>query len=193
MEESGLRHRIHSTGGFWLVLGTLLWAAPFPLVLAWGLACLVHEGGHGMMLRALGGRVEGLTLTGLGAVLRPRRARLFSYGEECLLALAGPGASVLLAVLVGSWPGFGGLMGKISLALGLFNLLPAWPLDGGRVVRAALSQLAGPTAGRAVCRVLTGLLAGMLLLTGLWGLRRGSGAALLWVGIWLFVQTLRGI
>lgn len=187
-----MRHKIHSTGGFWLVIGALLWAAPFPLVWAWGLACLVHEWGHWAMLRALGGRVEGLLLTGVGAVLRPRRMRLFSYGEECLLALAGPGASVLLAALLGGWPGFGGLVGRVSLLLGLFNLLPAWPLDGGRVVRAGVSHLLGPTMGTAVCRVLTGFLAGLLLLTGLWTLRQGGGPTLALIGLWLFGQTKRG-
>lgn len=187
-----MRHKIHSTGGFWLLIGALLWAAPFPVIWAWGLACLVHELGHWAMLRALGGRVEGLLLTGLGAVLRPRRARLFSYGEECWLALAGPGASVLLAVLVGGWPGFGGLVGRVSLLLGLFNLLPAWPLDGGRVVWAAVSRWMGPTRGVSVCRLFTGLLAGMLLLTGLWTLHRGGGPTLVLIGVWLLGQTLRG-
>lgn len=118
------RLEVRSTGGFWLLVGALL------------LAAAVHELGHLLAIRALGGRVTRLQLTSLGAVLRTRRAGLCSYREECLVALVGPLASFLLALGAGTWARvFGGadayLLTGISLALGVFNLLPAGPLDGG--------------------------------------------------------------
>ncbi len=120
-------------------LRLLFWAA---------VAAAVHELGHVAAVKALGGRVASLRLTGVGAVIRSQRPRLFSYWEECLVALAGPAASFLLA------PGGSGLGpplwwrgclpagGGVSLAFGVFNLLPVGPLDGGG--SCGPSQIAGP-------------------------------------------------
>ena len=83
------RKTIHSTGGFWLILGALLLAASLRLLFWAAVAAAVHELGHVAAVRALGGRVGSFRLTGVGAVIQPRRERMFSYGEECLVALAG--------------------------------------------------------------------------------------------------------
>ena len=114
---------LHSTGGFWLLVGALLLAASVRFLLWVAVAAAVHEAGHILAIRALGGRIESLRLTGVGAVLRTRRAGLCSYREECLVALAGPLASLLLALGAGTWARvFGGadayLLTGISLALG---------------------------------------------------------------------------
>ena len=85
-------HKAHSTGGFWLILGALLLAASLRVLFWFFVASVVHELGHWAMVRTLGGRVGGFSLTGTGAVIRPSRERLFSYGEECLVAAgSGPG------------------------------------------------------------------------------------------------------
>ncbi|MBP3319163.1 MAG: site-2 protease family protein [Ruminiclostridium sp.] len=167
--------RLHSTGGFWLLMGALLLAAPLPLVGWFVLACAVHELGHLLAIHALGGRVGEFWLTGLGAVMTPRR-RMFSYGEECLVALAGPGASLLLALLAAPvWETLAGL----SLALGLFNLLPLAPLDGGRILGAVVSRLAGPDTGERVGRLVTRALALSLAAVGLWTAAQGGSFTLL--------------
>ena len=159
------RKTIHSTGGFWLILGALLLAASLRLLFWAAVAAAVHELGHVAAVRALGGRVGSFRLTGVGAVIQPRRERMFSYGEECLVALAGPAASVLLAIGAATWGRhFGGadayLLTGVSLALGVFNLLPIGPLDGGRILRAVASRWAGPDAGDRVCGLLTKVLYG---------------------------------
>ncbi len=141
-------------------------------------------------IRLLGGQVAGFHLTGVGAVLCPRRARLFSYREEGLVALAGPAASLLLALLAAAWGRQGGgenayLLTGLSLALGLFNLLPAGPLDGGRILRAFLSHRVGPDAGERVSRVLTVVLACALALPGWWVLRTNGNFTLLLCAGWL--------
>lgn len=102
------KRKIHSTGGFWLVLGALLLAASLRLLFWAAVAMVVHELGHVAAIRALGGRVARCSLTGVGAVIQPRRERVFSYGEECIVALAGPAASWC-------WP-WGRLLGAGILA-----------------------------------------------------------------------------
>ena len=178
------RKTIHSTGGFWLILGALLLAASLRLLFWAAVAAAVHELGHVAAVRALGGRVGSFRLTGVGAVIQPRRERMFSYGEECLVALAGPAASVLLAIGAAAWGRhFGGadayLLTGVSLALGVFNLLPIGPLDGGRILRAVASRWAGPDAGDRVCGLLTKVLAAGLAALGVWVLGKSGNFSLL--------------
>lgn len=163
-----------------------------PRLLFWGaVAAVVHELGHIAAIRLLGGQVGGVQLTGIGVVITPRRERLFSYGEEGLVALAGPGASFLLALLAAAWGRqFGGmdayLLTGMSLALGIFNLLPAGRLDGGRALGAVLSCLTGPDTGERACGLLTKVLAGGLGLLGLWVLRASGNFTILLCAGWLF-------
>ena len=166
--------RIRSTGGFWLLVGARLLAAPLSLV-AWTLlACTVHELGHLLAIRLLGGQVEELRLTGLGGVMIPQGT--FGYGAECLVALAGPAASLVLALLAAP---FCQTLAGVSLVLGLFNLLPLAPLDGGRVLGAVVSRLAGPDAGEKVGRWITRGAALALTGLGLWVVFRGGSFTLL--------------
>lgn len=172
------------------MLGALLLAASLRLLFWAAVAAAVHELGHGLAIRALGGRVASLRLTGVGAVMRPRRARLFSYWEECLVALAGPGASFLLALGAAGWgrqfgSGDAYLLAGVSLAFGVFNLLPLGPLDGGRVLRALASRWAGPDTGERLCGGLTRALALALAALGLWVLGTGGNFTLLLCAAWL--------
>ena len=187
--------KVHSTGGFWLLLGALLLAASLRLLFWFAVACAVHEAGHVLAIHLLGGRVAHFRLTGVGAVIQPRRERLFSYGEECLIALAGPLASLALAVVGaawGRWFGGGYLLTGLSLTLGLFNLLPAAPLDGGRICQAAVSWLAGPDTGEVLCRGLTQVLGAALAAVGLWVLRVSGNFTLLLCAGWLLCRRRRG-
>ncbi|HIK92680.1 MAG TPA: hypothetical protein EYG03_11955, partial [Planctomycetes bacterium] len=119
-------------------------------------ACVVlHELGHALAARRFGVRTRDIILMPIGGVARlekmPKHPR-----EELIVAIAGPAvnviiASVLLAITV-PLIGVDGLMtptslgtslvGKViavNLAMIVFNMLPAFPLDGGRVLRALLS------------------------------------------------------
>lgn len=134
----------------------LLWG----LLVAVGLfaAVLIHELAHVMYALRTGGTVRSVTLMMVGGVSElvdaPKRPR-----DEALMALVGPLTSLCLAALL-----YGGLLlvrgsgwfnlnfalfylALLNLILGVFNLLPAFPLDGGRVVRALLSARMGPVRG----------------------------------------------
>jgi Zn-dependent protease len=106
---------------------------------------LAHELGHSLVARSQGIPVKNITLFLLGGV-STIESEAASPGREMLLAGAGP--LVSLAVGAASW-GLAGLvtrpeparavllyLGIANLSLAVFNLLPGFPLDGGRVLRA---------------------------------------------------------
>lgn len=188
--------KLRSTGGFWLVLGALLLASSLRLLFWFAVACAVHELGHMAAVRLLGGRVEEVRLTGVGAELRPHRGRMFSYGEECLIALSGPLASFLLALLAAAWARkFGGadayLLTGLSLVLGVFNLVPAGPLDGGHIIRALLTRAFGPDKSERFCGVVTKGLTAALAALGLWVLSKSGNFMLLLCSGWLLARSRR--
>lgn len=108
---------------------------------------VAHELGHAVVARRLGIEIRGIELHILGGAAKmarmPKTAR-----DEILIALAGPAVSFLIGV-AGVGLGFGIdykpllYFGIWNVVLGAFNLLPALPMDGGRVLRAALSSSMG--------------------------------------------------
>ncbi|NIJ12204.1 Zn-dependent protease [Saccharomonospora amisosensis] len=166
-------------------------AAAFALLL--GLSVLAHELGHCLVALRLGLPVRRLRLFllgGLSEVARsPRRP-----GQEGLVAIAGPVVSVLLAVFCGALlpalPPDGSTWLLVAqcavanLAVGLFNLLPGLPLDGGRLLRAGVWALSGTRAtGTRVAVAGGGLVAVALLVWALWGLAVGSEDRWLRLGV----------
>jgi Zn-dependent protease len=125
---------------------------PVSYVLALFGCVLLHELGHALMARRFGIETTDITLYPIGGVARLQRMPR-AAGAELLIALAGPAVNfAIVAALVGlemlglarfeygSW--LGGLVSYLvlmNLVLGLFNLIPAFPMDGGRVLRALLS------------------------------------------------------
>jgi Zn-dependent protease/CBS domain-containing protein len=121
------------------------------LVVALGLflSVLVHELAHSIYALRRGGQVRDITLLMIGGVSQisepPRGAR-----AEAVMALAGPATSLVLGLAC--WLLFRGFAGtslfdldftlaqlaSLNLVLGVFNLLPAFPMDGGRILRALL-------------------------------------------------------
>src|SRR3954454_17641304 len=123
-------------------------------------ACvLLHELGHSLVARRAGIRVHDITLLPIGGMARIERAPVLP-GDEFRVALAGPAVNVALALallpIVGviGWhtrvAGVGGMIAALghvdvsgfaayllfaNLSLIIFNLIPAFPMDGGRIFR----------------------------------------------------------
>jgi Zn-dependent protease len=117
---------------------------------------LLHELGHALMARQFGIRTRDITLYMIGGVARLERMPK-AAGAELLIALAGPAVNfaIVAALLPVVMLGGADLASTstlmlfleevlvVNLGLGLFNLIPAFPMDGGRVLRALLSTWLG--------------------------------------------------
>jgi Zn-dependent protease/CBS domain-containing protein len=113
---------------------------------------LAHEFGHALTARREGMEIEAINLWLFGGVAQFRG--LFpSAGAEFRIAIAGPAVSLAIGVafLAAAWvvdvyepvDAVAGYLGSINLILLAFNLLPALPLDGGRVLRSVLWRARG--------------------------------------------------
>jgi len=137
-------------GGFLLLMAALFyfdttgfacWLAP---------AAALHEAGHWLALRLFGARVEAWEFSLRGVEMRLPAWPALSYGRDFAATLAGPLFSLLGALLAARLaPGWGpGLyvLSGMSLAHGIYNLLPAGSLDGGRMLRLALCRFCSQDA-----------------------------------------------
>ena len=180
--------QVEVTGGFLLLCAWLNYLDDQGLVPPALLFCALHELGHLLAIRGMGGRVRRLSLTAVGAEMEVDRG--LSYGQEAAAALAGPAVNLTLALALCRLPG-GELWAGLNLVLACFNLLPVGRLDGGRVLRCLLSWLLGPEwawrAGRWLDRLAVG---GLVLLGGALA-RMGSSLTLLLTALWLFLHLDR--
>jgi stage IV sporulation protein FB len=155
--------------GFLIVLAVLCLMDMGGLLPAAVVAVAVHELGHVLALKLSGGQIASIRLewAGLSLVYSGR----LSYGEEIASAALGPCASFLLA-LVASCAGritgwdWAYLLAGVSFVFGAFNLLPALPLDGGRLLLLAVSMKAGPFLGERVTCIVSCIVIFLLLVAG---------------------------
>ncbi len=156
------------------------------------LSVLVHELGHCAMAQQLGTRVLDITLWPIGGVARIEQMPVQPRGEV-LISLAGPAMNLaiviallpllaLVAVVGGADALFAAgvffetisalellaYLATVNLVIMLFNLLPAFPMDGGRVLRAALAAPLGRERATSVAVSVGMVLAGALLMIGVW-------------------------
>lgn len=126
------------------------WLVSVLAVLLFYISLLAHELGHALVARRLGVSVEGITLWIFGGIAR-LGGDAATAGAEAKIAIAGPIVSLTLAVAFGlatfGLDATGGpplveatcfWLGLSNATLLLFNLVPAFPLDGGRILRAWL-------------------------------------------------------
>jgi Zn-dependent protease/CBS domain-containing protein len=145
-------------------------------ILALFLCVLLHEFGHILMARHFGIRTPDVILLPIGGLARLERLPDHPR-EEFLIAVAGPAVTAVIAVGLALWRlrlgepviwpwhsarspdiGFWQLLCTTNIGLFFFNLVPAYPMDGGRVLRSALAARLGMVqATRIAARIGQGL------------------------------------
>ena len=186
--------RVEISGGALLMLAALYYLdgqGVLPLAL---LACALHEAGHWLAIRALGGRITALRLTCVGAEMRLSARYPLGYAGQCIAALAGPCANLAAAwAAARTGTEWGYCFAGLNLALGAFNLLPAAQLDGGRVLWCALALLAGRARADSVCPAPSASLAAGLVCGALALVWQGRGnLSLLLTALWLLAAPAAG-
>jgi Zn-dependent protease/CBS domain-containing protein len=210
---AGTDVRVHPTFFFLLAwIGAVYWmrggagAALHGLIfISLLFVCVVlHEFGHIFAARRYGIRTPDVTLLPIGGVASLERIPE-KPSQEIFVALAGPAVNVVialaLAVLVGprielselaelqqARSGLDALLIQLmsaNIALVIFNLIPAFPMDGGRVLRALLATQMGHTQAT---RIAAAIGQGFAVLLGFMGLL-GGNAVLILVAVFVFLAA----
>ena len=183
--SSSERLRLQVSPWLELLLGAFVLLSSPALLAALLTAALVHELAHWAVLRRLGGEVRSLQLGLFGARMEIAHPERLSYGGEMLVTAAGPLVNLLLAPGL-AWLGREAevfwLFAGAQLVLGAFNLLPALPLDGGRILWLALAWLTEPYTAQRVLSAVSLAVSLALLLGGGWFIWRLGGSPFLLVG-----------
>lgn len=145
-------------------LGALcLYLLPFRWVLGALIAAAVHEACHLLVLKLTGVPVYSVTLGSMGAKIEMGP---LEPGQEILCALAGPAGSFLMLLLCNVFPE----AALCGLVQGVFNLLPVYPMDGGRVLQCLVGERRSRQIEKMVILtlLLSGVYVGMTLNLGIW-------------------------
>jgi len=179
--------------------------------LSWGLLAAItlfvsvalHELGHSFVAIAKGFPVRDITLLPIGGIASlariPERPR-----DEFWVAIAGPLVSTVLSGLLyglnysGALPNnsdaasFCNALGQINLWLCLFNLLPAFPMDGGRILRAALTPRKGRLEATRIAARFGKICALLFGIVGVFGLPGVLPSSIMLVIIAVFIYISAG-
>ena len=165
------------------VLPFLFWcivAGETTALLLSALSLAVHECAHAIAAKNTGNRVARVTVYPFGAVMTLDQS--FGTQGEWIVAAAGPAASLavsgmlkLFELLTGPLAWSSALI-RTNLLIALLNLLPAFPLDGGRIVRAVLLKTAGERTARRLLLAFTAVIAAVIFGAGILLILRGVPA-----------------
>jgi Zn-dependent protease/predicted transcriptional regulator len=204
----------------------LVWSVAALTAVLFFVTLLLHELSHALMAQALGIPVRSITLFALGGIAQMERDAS-SARSEFLIAIVGPIASFVIGIAClgiasslgwspdpaltggGVTGGILGWLGSINILLAVFNLIPGYPLDGGRILRAILWGYYGDgvRATRSAARA-GQVVAGLFIAFGLLQFFLGAGLGGLWLAFigWFLLsaaqasyaevaltETLRGI
>jgi len=171
---------------------TTLWVVSVAAALLFFVSVLIHELAHSFVARAQGIPVRGITLWLLGGV-STIESEATSPGREAVLAGVGPASSLAIGVLC-TLAGLGVhsstvaravllYLGYINILLAVFNMVPGFPLDGSRVLRAALWAFTHDVLKATRWAARTGWVIGWVMIIG--GVASLLGLQAYISGIWL--------
>jgi Zn-dependent protease/CBS domain-containing protein len=164
-------------------------------------ACVVlHELGHAIAARRYGISTPDITLLPIGGMARLSRVPE-KPAEEIVIAIAGPLVNVVIAAVLivagarlnlsaiasieQTGPGFLTRLAAVNVWLVLFNLIPAFPMDGGRVLRALLAFRMGR---RQATDLAARIGQGLAFAFGFWGLMSGN-VLLMFIAIFVYLAA----
>ena len=119
---------IQATAGFYFMVALSVLMLPWNVLLSFAAAASFHELCHVIALYLCGNRVKEVRFRTLGVQIVTGQ---LSPGQELICAAAGPTGSLLLTLFSQQMP----IVALFGLCQGIFNLLPIYPMDGGRMVR----------------------------------------------------------
>lgn len=151
--------RISGVATLWLAL--LLLVLPLPWIVAAIVAAAFHEGCHILAIRLCGGSIHDLKIGQRGASMS---VAILTPWQELVCALAGPLGSFLLILTADIFP----RLAVCALFHGVYNLLPIYPMDGGRALHCILTMLLGQRRAGTVGVWITRILCLMLLIAGIY-------------------------
>ena len=173
--------KIEVQPGYCLLLAALLLLVPLPWAAGWFLATACHEFGHYLMLRLLHVPTHRICIAVSG--IRMETGPMDSC-QEGLAALAGPLCGSML-MLLARWVPEAAVCAFVQ---SIYNLLPLYPLDGGRILRCIAASVFVPENARRLCTIV-GWMVRIFVAAGiLWCVLclRWGWAPLIWGGILLF-------
>ena len=209
IKVAGIDVRVHAT--FFLLLaffGYVSWQsgglpgawAGISFILLLFLCVLLHEFGHAFAARAFGIRTPDITLLPIGGVARLERMPRNPF-QELVVAIAGPAVNIVIAfvlfVVLGRFVdisemltvdevGAGQILTKlmvVNIWLVVFNMIPAFPMDGGRVLRALLAMKLRHDKATFVAARVGQVIAGLFFI---WGLYSGN-FLILFIAVFVFM------
>ena len=131
MRDSDL---ICGTPQAWILAAVMLLLVPLPWVSGWFFAALLHEASHCLAIYLCGEHIHRIQIGCRGAKIT---TGTLSDGKAIFCALAGPASGFLLLFLAKQFP----RLAVCGFFLSLFNMLPIYPLDGGRALHCFLDIL----------------------------------------------------